>query len=39
MRFKQRRKVLLPHPEGPIRAVISRWRTVRLTSDSARKLP
>src|SRR4051794_37403468 len=39
MRLRQRREVLLPHPDGPMNAVISLPRTSRLTSRSAWKLP
>ncbi len=39
MRSKQRSTVDLPQPEGPMKAVISCWRTLRFTSRTARKLP
>src|SRR4051794_11941595 len=39
MRFRQRRKVLLPHPEGPISAVISFSPMARSTPRSAWKSP
>ena len=39
MRLKQRRMVVLPHPDGPIMAVISRSAMSSVTSRTARKSP
>ncbi len=39
MRLKQRSTVVLPQPEGPMRAVISFWRIARVMSRTARKSP
>jgi hypothetical protein len=39
MRFRQRIRVLLPQPEGPMKAVISCLLISRLTPRRARKLP
>src|SRR4051794_10533800 len=39
IRFRQRRKVLFPHPDGPMRAVISLLRTSSVTSRKARNAP
>ncbi len=39
MRFRVRRKVDLPQPEGPMKAVTERGSTVMEMSSMARKLP
>ncbi len=39
MRLKQRSTVVLPQPEGPMKAVISCWRTSMFTLRTARKSP
>jgi hypothetical protein len=39
MRFKQRRNVDLPHPEGPISAVTLRGSISMLMFESARDAP
>ncbi len=39
MRLRQRTRVLLPQPEGPISAVILRAGTLRVMSSSALKGP
>jgi hypothetical protein len=39
IRFSERRKVDLPQPEGPIRAVMLRGSMETLTPSTARKLP
>ena len=39
MRLKQRSTVVLPQPDGPMKAVISCWRMLMVTSRTARNLP
>ena len=39
MRLMQRSTVLLPHPDGPMSAVIWCFGTSKVTSVTARKLP
>ena len=39
MRLKHRRTVVLPQPDGPMKAVISFRRTCMSTSRTARWLP
>ena len=39
MRLKHRSTVDLPQPDGPMNAVTSCWRTLMLTSRTARKAP
>ena len=39
MRLKQRSTVVLPQPDGPMKAVISCWWTSMVTSRTARKSP
>ncbi len=39
MRFKQRSTVLLPHPEGPMKAVMQFFWIGILVSRTALKLP
>ncbi len=39
MRFSVRRKVDLPQPDGPMKAVTERGSTVMDTSSTALKLP
>ena len=39
IRFRQRMNVDLPHPDGPINAVICRWRSSSVMSVTARWSP
>ena len=39
MRLMQRRTVLLPHPEGPMNAVISFFGTLKVTLLTASEVP
>jgi hypothetical protein len=39
IRLKHRSTVDLPHPDGPMKAVISCWRISMVTSRTARNVP